>query len=120
MIPPKPQNLTSSKLGNRRKSFHWKFPSDEIDLTIEEKTIRILLGENLSGGGPTFYLDKPTSSLFIGFDPDDKYSFLKKWANGDSGDFKILSMFEDTSDFVNFVINEHQQLTNPGQMEFII
>jgi len=120
MIPPKPQNLTSSTLSHRRKSFHWKFPSGEIDLTIEEKTIRILFGEDLSGGGPTFWLDNPTSSLFMGFDPEDKYSFLKKWANGDSGCLKILSMFENTSDFTNFVIYEHEQLTNPGQLEFLI
>ena len=120
MIPPKPQNLTSSTLGSRRRSYHWKFPNNDIDLTVEENTIRVLFGEDLSGGGPTFYLDEYHRRMFVGFDPNDKYSSLKKWAIGSSNDLRILSMFQDTSDFVDFVIDEHEQITRPGQMEFTI
>lgn len=112
-MPPKPQNLTSSSLGHRRRSFHWKFPIDEIDLTIEENTIRILFGEDLLGGGPTFYLDEYHRRMFVGFDSNDKYSSLKKWVNGSSNDMRILSMFENTSDFTDFVIGLHEQLIEP-------
>ena len=76
----------------------------------------------MNEGGPTFYLDEYHRSMFVGFDPNDKYNSFKKWSNGEghSHGLEILSMFQDTSDFFNFVIGEHKQLTAPGQMEFPI
>lgn len=34
MIPPKPQNLSSSTISRHRRSYHWIFEDGELDLSI--------------------------------------------------------------------------------------
>ena len=109
MIPPKAIELVSTTTSYRRKSYHWKFQRDELDLSIENKTIYVGFGKTLCP--------------FLIIKINNKYELSSEVTRFLSGPIvapRIKMMFDDLDSLIEFVIDEYSNFTKPGQIELTL
>lgn len=120
MIPPKPQNLTSTTIGSRRRSYHWIFGptgGDELDITISNKFISFKF--DIRGNPPLWFSFDDMWCDYQKCDTPIEY-IQNQWMMTNELSMKIFSWFDGTGSFMDFLVHEYEDLNCPGQLSSIL
>jgi hypothetical protein len=94
------KNLTSTTTSLYRRSFHWKFDTNEVDVSIDKETIYFCFVVASENAGVRYF----TSNF------GDPLIELQEWLEKDPYSMYILSWFGSTSDLLDFIRAERDEL----------
>jgi len=113
MTPPKAENLTSTTISSKRRSYHWGFGKRELDLTISAASIVVII---TGDSKYHFRFDDHWCKCNADFRCQTPVEYIEKaWLVKNEHSLEILSWFGDTSEFMEFIKVEYQEIVNPEQ-----